>query len=108
VLQELVGVNDGSYLMDLQRIVAFGVQHVTTCRQCSPRGFICEVCNLESDILYPFDISRTDTVCNYGLFCELSIGILELVMLFVLVTMQQRDQIWFFILAFVLNELLSC
>jgi hypothetical protein len=60
-MKELEGVRDGSYLLEMQRIVTFGADHVSKCRQCAPRGFICEICKLESDILYPFDVVKTST-----------------------------------------------
>jgi len=55
-------VKDGSYTSDLQRIVQFGVDHVVKCERCSACGFVCEICNDDSDVIYPFDVVNTITV----------------------------------------------
>ena len=62
MLQELQQVKDGSYISELQRIVAFGSGHVVKCDHCSACGFVCEICNDASDVIYPFDVANTATV----------------------------------------------
>jgi len=62
LMQELQQVRDGSYMSDLYKIVEFGSGHVVKCERCSACGFICEVCNDDSDVIYPFDVTNTVTV----------------------------------------------
>jgi len=59
-------VRDGSYLSELRRIVTLGASHVGKCDRCSACGFICEICNNEADVIYPFDVANTVTVRNGG------------------------------------------
>jgi len=61
-MQELQQVKDGSYVPDLRRIVLFGSRHVEKCERCSACGFVCEICNDDSDVIYPFDVANTATV----------------------------------------------
>ena len=56
-------MKDGSYLSELRRIVTLGAGHVVKCERCSACGFVCEICNADSDIIYPFDVANTVTVC---------------------------------------------
>ena len=62
LIQELQQVKDSSYTSDLQRIVQFGTDHVVKCERCSACGFVCEICNDDSDVIYPFDVVNTITV----------------------------------------------
>ena len=67
-VQELQQVKDGSYMSDLYRIVTLGTRHVVKCERCSACGFICEICNDDSDVIYPFDVASTITVCTHTSF----------------------------------------
>jgi hypothetical protein len=37
--------------------------HVLTCTLCHAKGFICEICMNEKDIIFPFDLETT-SVCQ--------------------------------------------
>jgi len=63
-LQELQQVKEGSYTADLRRIVEFGSGHAVKCDRCSACGFVCEICNDDSDVIFPFDVNNTVTVCS--------------------------------------------
>jgi len=62
IMQELQQVKDGLYTSELRRIVEFGVGHIVKCERCSACGFVCEICNDDADIIYPFDVTSTVTV----------------------------------------------
>ena len=62
LIQELQQVKLGSYTCELRRIVLFGTQHVAKCERCSACGFVCEICNDDSNVIYPFDVADTVTV----------------------------------------------
>jgi run domain Beclin-1 interacting cysteine-rich containing protein len=51
----------------LEPIVANLREHVLSCSLCSAKGFICEICNNEKSIIFPFNIETT-SVCPGLLF----------------------------------------
>ena len=63
-------MNDGSYMSDLQRIVLLGTRHVVKCQRCSACGFVCEICSDASDVIFPFDVANTVTVCISSSFAS--------------------------------------
>ena len=62
LVQELQQVKEGSYTSELRRIVDFGAGHVVKCERCVACGFVCEMCNDDSHVIYPFDVANTVTV----------------------------------------------
>ncbi len=56
----------------LEQIVAILREHVLTCSLCYAKGFICEICMKEKDIIFPFELEST-SVCQGSscFFCEI-------------------------------------
>ncbi|CAG9855328.1 unnamed protein product [Phyllotreta striolata] len=59
---DLSDVMNGLLAQQLEKVIAFGKQHVYSCWLCSQKGFVCEVCNkpkplfpFETDIVYRCD-----------------------------------------------------
>lgn len=44
-------------------MVETGIAHVKDCPLCKAKGYICELCNKDSDILFPFDLHKVAEVC---------------------------------------------
>ncbi|CAG9828436.1 unnamed protein product [Diabrotica balteata] len=62
---DLSDVTSGLLAQQLEKVVAFGREHVYSCWLCSQKGFVCEICN-KPKVLFPFDVEyifRCD-VCN--------------------------------------------
>lgn len=57
-LSDLLSVPGGSLAQYLHKIISFATKHVTECRLCSQKGFICEVCNSQK-VIYPFQVDCT-------------------------------------------------
>lgn len=58
----------GVLAQQLEKVIAFGKEHVFSCWLCSQKGFVCEVCN-KPKALFPFDVEnvyRCD-IC-YGVY----------------------------------------
>lgn len=56
---------NGVLAQQLEKVVAFGTEHVFNCWLCSQKGFVCEVCN-KPKALFPFEVEnvyRCD-MCN--------------------------------------------
>jgi len=55
----------------LEQIVVILREHVLTCSLCYAKGFICEICMKEKDIIFPFELEST-SVCQ-GWSCFFSV-----------------------------------
>ncbi len=53
----------------LESIVINLREHVLTCPLCYAKGFICEICIDEKDIIFPFELETT-SVCQGSLILE--------------------------------------
>ena len=65
-LADLQEIASGRLVRQLRAAVLFGTTHVLRqCDVCAPRGFICELCDNDADVLYPFQlgISYTCSAC---------------------------------------------
>ncbi|XP_056646153.1 pleckstrin homology domain-containing family M member 1 [Diorhabda sublineata] len=62
---DLSDVMNGLLAQQLEKVVAFGRDHVYNCWLCNQKGFVCEICN-KPKALFPFDVEnvfRCD-ICN--------------------------------------------
>ncbi|XP_032827682.2 run domain Beclin-1-interacting and cysteine-rich domain-containing protein isoform X1 [Petromyzon marinus] len=57
-LEDLLAVRRGELAPTLRQVVTQTTQHVRACQLCQARGFICEFCQKEEDILFPFELTR--------------------------------------------------
>lgn len=57
-ISDLAQIPNGSFALQLEKVVNFAKTHVIDCWLCSQKGFICEVCR-DPKILYPFETSTT-------------------------------------------------
>ncbi|XP_061426446.1 LOW QUALITY PROTEIN: run domain Beclin-1-interacting and cysteine-rich domain-containing protein-like [Lethenteron reissneri] len=57
-LEDLLAVRRGELAPTLRQMVTQTTQHVRACQLCQARGFICEFCQKEEDILFPFELTR--------------------------------------------------
>lgn len=60
---DIVEVKNGEMVKKLQQLLMKCVNHVMQCVLCQAKGFICETCNNETDIIFPFQIAKVST-CN--------------------------------------------
>lgn len=56
-LADFLDVQNGALKATLEKAVAAGRGHVLTCRLCSQRGFLCEICK-DTTPIYPFDLAN--------------------------------------------------
>nr|XP_032834510.1 run domain Beclin-1-interacting and cysteine-rich domain-containing protein-like isoform X2 [Petromyzon marinus] len=57
-LRDLVHVKSGSLAQRLAELLHVGLTHVNNCELCQAKGFICEFCHNDNDILHPFQLAR--------------------------------------------------
>ncbi|XP_033637474.1 run domain Beclin-1-interacting and cysteine-rich domain-containing protein-like isoform X1 [Asterias rubens] len=58
-LSDLHRVRSGEMETELMQLVEDAVTHVSQCQLCQAKGFICEVCNNDQDIIFPFQLQKT-------------------------------------------------
>ncbi|CAF1237855.1 unnamed protein product [Rotaria sp. Silwood1] len=61
-IQDLFKTKSGDLIKVLEPIVINLREHVLTCPLCYAKGFICEICMNDKDIIFPFDLDIT-SVC---------------------------------------------
>ncbi|WAR15293.1 PKHM3-like protein [Mya arenaria] len=57
-IQDLLQVPTGSLASSLRKVIKFATKHVYSCRLCSQKGFICELCN-NPKVIYAFEMDAT-------------------------------------------------
>ncbi|XP_067251911.1 run domain Beclin-1-interacting and cysteine-rich domain-containing protein isoform X2 [Chanodichthys erythropterus] len=57
-LNDLTAVRSGSLAPKLRDLLRLGSSHVTDCMLCQAKGFICEFCGNEKDIIFPYELSK--------------------------------------------------
>ncbi|KAH3822399.1 uncharacterized protein LOC127831796 isoform X1 [Dreissena polymorpha] len=64
-LADLLQVPTGGLASSLRKLIRFASKHVYSCRLCSQKGFICELCN-NPKVIYAFELDATVrcTVCK--------------------------------------------
>ncbi|CAF0774810.1 unnamed protein product [Adineta ricciae] len=67
-IQDLFKTKSGDLIKVLEPIVVNLREHVLTCPLCHAKGFICEICMKEKDIIFPFELETTN-VCQVCQSC---------------------------------------
>jgi hypothetical protein len=62
-LQDLFKTKSGDLFRVLEPIVINLREHVFRCSLCYAKGFICEICMKEKEIIFPFELEST-SVCR--------------------------------------------
>ncbi|XP_071838386.1 run domain Beclin-1-interacting and cysteine-rich domain-containing protein-like isoform X3 [Apostichopus japonicus] len=57
-IEDLMRVRSGELEKTLNKLLQLGVQHVTQCELCQAKGFICEMCRNECDVIFPFELQK--------------------------------------------------
>ncbi|XP_022098659.1 run domain Beclin-1-interacting and cysteine-rich domain-containing protein-like isoform X2 [Acanthaster planci] len=58
-LSDIYRVRGGEMETDLTQLVEDAVAHVSQCQLCQAKGFICELCSNDQDIIFPFQLLKT-------------------------------------------------
>ncbi|XP_072048930.1 run domain Beclin-1-interacting and cysteine-rich domain-containing protein-like [Amphiura filiformis] len=58
-MADLLHVKSGELETVLAQLVEDAVAHITQCQLCQAKGFICELCNNDQDIIFPFQLMKT-------------------------------------------------
>ncbi|KAK3095842.1 hypothetical protein FSP39_019904 [Pinctada imbricata] len=61
-LADLISVKANQMLNQLKNVVTNGLSHIDQCQFCQGFGFVCEFCNDDKDIIFPFQLQKV-TVC---------------------------------------------
>lgn len=67
-IADLLLVKNGELLPMLKKFVTNGINHVKECEHCPCFGFICELCNNDHDIIFPFQLNKV-TNCPHCKAC---------------------------------------
>ncbi|XP_057182477.1 run domain Beclin-1-interacting and cysteine-rich domain-containing protein isoform X2 [Triplophysa rosa] len=57
-LNDLTAVRSGSLAPRLRDLLRLGSSHVTDCVLCQAKGFICEFCGNDKDIIFPYELNK--------------------------------------------------
>ncbi|XP_002666415.3 run domain Beclin-1-interacting and cysteine-rich domain-containing protein isoform X2 [Danio rerio] len=57
-LSDLNAVRSGSLTPQLRHLLRLGSTHVTHCMLCQAKGFICEFCGNDKDIIFPYELNK--------------------------------------------------
>lgn len=57
-LNDLTAVRSGSLAPKLRDLLRLGSSHVTDCVLCQAKGFICEFCGNDKDIIFPYELNK--------------------------------------------------
>uniref|UniRef100_A0A8C9SQX6 Rubicon autophagy regulator n=1 Tax=Scleropages formosus TaxID=113540 RepID=A0A8C9SQX6_SCLFO len=57
-LSDLGAVRKGELAPRLQELLRLGSVHVAGCMLCQAKGFVCEFCSNEKDIIFPFELNK--------------------------------------------------
>ncbi|KAF7703160.1 run domain Beclin-1-interacting and cysteine-rich domain-containing protein [Silurus meridionalis] len=57
-LNDLSAVRSGGLAPKLRDLVRVGSEHVTSCMLCQAKGFVCEFCGNDKDIIFPFELNK--------------------------------------------------
>ncbi|NWS41526.1 RUBIC protein, partial [Probosciger aterrimus] len=60
-LSDLSATKKGELVPRLMELLKAGSLHVEKCMLCQAKGFICEFCQNESDIIFPFELNKCST-----------------------------------------------
>ncbi|XP_047230516.1 run domain Beclin-1-interacting and cysteine-rich domain-containing protein isoform X4 [Girardinichthys multiradiatus] len=57
-LNDLTAVRNGELVPRLKELLKLGTMHVASCVLCQAKGFVCEFCSNDKDIIFPFQLSK--------------------------------------------------
>lgn len=57
-LNDLMAVRAGDLAPKLRDLIKTGSTHITSCVLCQAKGFVCEFCGNDKDIIFPFDLDK--------------------------------------------------
>ncbi|KAM7387948.1 hypothetical protein PAMP_024152 [Pampus punctatissimus] len=57
-LNDLTSVRNGELAPRLKELLKLGTMHVAGCVLCQAKGFVCEFCGNDKDIIFPFQLSK--------------------------------------------------
>uniref|UniRef100_A0A8C1YFN7 Rubicon Homology domain-containing protein n=1 Tax=Cyprinus carpio TaxID=7962 RepID=A0A8C1YFN7_CYPCA len=57
-LNDLTAVRSGGLAPKLRDLLLLGSSHVTDCVLCQAKGFICEFCGNDKDIIFPYELIK--------------------------------------------------
>ncbi|XP_019730940.1 run domain Beclin-1-interacting and cysteine-rich domain-containing protein isoform X2 [Hippocampus comes] len=57
-LNDLLSVRNGELAPRMKELLKLGTVHVAGCVLCQAKGFVCEFCGNEKDIIFPFQLSK--------------------------------------------------
>ncbi|XP_034035868.1 run domain Beclin-1-interacting and cysteine-rich domain-containing protein isoform X2 [Thalassophryne amazonica] len=57
-LNDLIAVRNGELAPRLKELLKVGSIHVAGCMLCQAKGFVCEFCGNDKDIIFPFQLSK--------------------------------------------------
>ncbi|XP_060797121.1 run domain Beclin-1-interacting and cysteine-rich domain-containing protein isoform X2 [Neoarius graeffei] len=57
-LNDLMAVRSGDLAPKLHVLVRAGSEHVASCVLCQAKGFVCEFCGNDKDIIFPFELNK--------------------------------------------------
>ncbi|XP_015250256.1 PREDICTED: run domain Beclin-1 interacting and cysteine-rich containing protein isoform X3 [Cyprinodon variegatus] len=57
-LNDLSAVRNGELAPRMKELLKLGTVHVAGCVLCQAKGFVCEFCNNDKDIIFPFQLSK--------------------------------------------------
>uniref|UniRef100_A0A8C5PKV7 Rubicon autophagy regulator n=1 Tax=Leptobrachium leishanense TaxID=445787 RepID=A0A8C5PKV7_9ANUR len=57
-LNDLTAIKRGELVQQLAELVRLGIVHVSKCMLCQAKGFICEFCQNETDVIFPFELTK--------------------------------------------------
>ncbi|KAM4693791.1 run domain Beclin-1-interacting and cysteine-rich domain-containing protein isoform 2-T2 [Discoglossus pictus] len=57
-LSDLTAIKKGELVPLLKDLVKVGTLHVDQCMLCQAKGFICEFCQNEDDVIFPFELNK--------------------------------------------------
>uniref|UniRef100_A0AAY4DTT1 RUN domain-containing protein n=1 Tax=Denticeps clupeoides TaxID=299321 RepID=A0AAY4DTT1_9TELE len=57
-LNDLTAVRNGDLVPKLRELLRLGAAHVAGCMLCQAKGFVCEFCGNDRDIVFPFELNK--------------------------------------------------
>lgn len=57
-LNDLTAVRNGELGSRMKELLKLGTMHVASCVLCQAKGFVCEFCGNDKDIIFPFHLSK--------------------------------------------------
>ena len=55
-------IHEGEHMVVLKELMEAVCEHTSTCVYCKAKAFICELCNDDADLLFPFNDKKINRV----------------------------------------------